>query len=185
MTDVTGKAAWIRKALDRHEGSLLRYATRLTGDVDRARDAVQETFLGLCQQERSRVEDHLAAWLFRVCRNRALDLRRKEKPVELLESSSAATLPSPEPGPAVLAERREGTSQVLAVVESLPENQREVITLRFQNGLSYREISEVTGHSVSHVGVLLHNAVKNVRARLADPTVARDDHPPVSAGGAR
>ena len=185
MTDIAGKAEWIQAVLCRYEGSLLRYATHLTGDLDRARDAVQETFLGLCQQEPSRVEDHLAAWLFRVCRNRALDLRRKEKPVEPLESSSAATLPSPEPGPAVLAERREGTSQVLAVVESLPETQREVLTLRFHSGLSYREISEVTGHSVSHVGVLLHNAVKNVRARLADPAVTRDARSPISAGGAR
>ena len=166
MADAANKADWIQTVLQRFEGPLLRYAARLTGDPDRARDAVQETFLGLCQTERSNVENHLAAWLFRVCRNRTLDQRRKEKPVEPLETAS--TLQSPEPGPAAVAERREGTHHVLAIVASLPDSQREVMFLRFQNGLSYREISDVTGHSVTHVGVLIHNAVKAVRARLAD-----------------
>ena len=176
MADAVSKAEWIQTVLHRYEGPLLRYATRLTGDVERARDAVQETFLGLCQSDRSKVQTHLAAWLFRVCRNRALDRRRKDRRVESLESATESSLESPEPGPAAMLERRQGTSLVLAALAALPESQREVMYLRFQNGMSYREISEITGHSVSHVGVLIHNAVSRVRARLAGdgkPGIAR------------
>ena len=52
---------WIRDAFDRYEGPLVRYAMRLTGNLESARDVVQDTFLRLCRQPRDRVEGHLAA----------------------------------------------------------------------------------------------------------------------------
>ncbi len=158
-------AQWIADALARYEVPLLRFATRFLRDVDRARDVVQETFLQLCQQDRATVEDHLAPWLFRVCRNRALDLRRKETRVENLESIAGEA--DTGPGPHQLAEHREDTGHVMKVLETLPENQQEAVFLRFQGGLSYQEISEITGHSVTNVGFLLHAAVKKIRAQLA------------------
>ena len=161
------RSAWIRTALADYEAPLIRYAIRLMGDADRARDAVQDTFLSLCQAERSQVEDHLAAWLFRVCRNRALDMRRKEHSVQPLRETANDEIASPEPGPSALLEHQQGAGQMLALIESLPENQREVIYLRFGAGLSYREIGEVTGHSVSNVGVLIHNGVKKLRDQIA------------------
>jgi RNA polymerase sigma-70 factor (ECF subfamily) len=48
----------------------------------------------------------------------------------------------------------------------LPDNQQEVIRLKVQNGLSYREISEVTGLSVSNVGFLLHKGIKTIREKM-------------------
>lgn len=161
------QGAWIGDALARYEAPLLRYATRLLGDGERARDVVQETFLSLCQADRQRIEGHLAPWLYRVCRNRALDLRRKENRVQPLPQNAEQSLESPEPGPAASAERRQGASRVLAMVHTLPESQQEAIFLRFGGGLSYRQISEVTGHSISNVGVLIHKAVKSIRAELA------------------
>ena len=59
--------AQLRSILDRYERPLLQYAARLTGDTDRARDVVQETFIRLCAADRAGVEDHVAAWLFTVC----------------------------------------------------------------------------------------------------------------------
>src|SRR5436189_2042695 len=71
---------WIRQAVDRFEGPLTLYAARLLGgDVERARDVVQDTFLRLWESDRASVDGHLAQWLYRVCRNRALDVRRKER----------------------------------------------------------------------------------------------------------
>ena len=78
---------WVVDALDRHERPLLRYAKWLLGDVEMARDVVQETFLRLCREDRARVDGHLAAWLFTVCRNLALDAREK--------ASRSASLRSP------------------------------------------------------------------------------------------
>jgi RNA polymerase sigma-70 factor (ECF subfamily) len=65
-----------------------------------------------------------------------------------------------------LAERNDSAAQVLGLVERLPPNQQEVIRLKFQGGLSYREISRVTGLTVSHVGVLIHTGLKSIRLKL-------------------
>ena len=69
---------WVSMALDRFEGRLLRYAQRITGDPHRAADVVQETFLKLCHEDQASLDGHLAQWLYTVCRNKALDVRRKE-----------------------------------------------------------------------------------------------------------
>jgi RNA polymerase sigma factor (sigma-70 family) len=170
-----GRAEWIAEALARYETPLLRFATTLLRDGDRARDIVQETFLQLCQQQRAAVEGHLAAWLFCVCRNRALDLRRKETRMETLTDIAAAEPPT---GPSELLQHREDTGQIMKILATLTENQREVVHLRFQSGLSYKEIAEVTGHTVSNVGVLLHTAVAAIRAQLGRA-------PARNAGGSR
>ncbi len=166
MAEHGSGADWIAQALARHEAPLLRYATRFLQNADRARDVVQETFLALCRADRSKVEGHLAAWLFRVCRNRALDMRRKETRVEPLEQAVEQTLQSPDPDPSAIAEQREDASQVMKILQTLPDNQQEAVYLRFQGGLSYKQISEVTGHSVSNVGFMLHAAVKKIRQHL-------------------
>ncbi len=58
------RTAWIHSALAAHERSLVRYATRLLdGDLDRARDVVQEAFLRLCKEEQEDVRGHEAEWL--------------------------------------------------------------------------------------------------------------------------
>ena len=59
--------------------------------------------------------------------------------------------------------RSEGVSGILAALAGLPPAQQEVIRLKFQNGMSYKDISRITGHSVSHVGVLLHSGIKTLR----------------------
>ena len=70
---------WVLSAVGRYETPLIQYAGRLLGDSERARDVVQDTFLKLCQQERASLSDRLAEWLYTVCRNRALDVMRKER----------------------------------------------------------------------------------------------------------
>ena len=165
--------AWIRAVMERFEGPLVRYATSLTGSQERARDAVQDTFFRLCEAERVAIEEHLAAWLYRVCRNRSLDLRRKERPMRPLAEGELERHASGDPTPAAALEHREAAAHLLACVAQLPESQQEVVRLKFQEGLSYREISEVTGHSVSNVGFLIHRAVKALRARLACPEAER------------
>ena len=71
-----------------------------------------------------------------------------------------------EPEPSTVLEKKEELSRVLNILETLPPNQQEVIRLKFQNGLSYREIGEVTSLSVSNVGFLLHTGLKTVRQKL-------------------
>ena len=160
------RLAWVRAAVEGYEGPLLRYAVRITRDLDRARDVVQETFLRLCREERSRVDGHLTEWLFTVCRSRALDMRRKESRMNSMSVAEVENCASRDCAPSVGLERDEAVSQVLAALGTLPENQQEVIRLKFQDGLSYREISGVTGLTVSNVGFLIHTGLKTVRQRL-------------------
>jgi len=164
--DPSEKREWMRSVLDRFEGPLVRYAAQITGDLERARDVAQDTFVRLCAEDRARVEPHLAEWLFTVCRNRALDVRRKESRMTPLDDEQLAACASDDPPPSAAAEQREETNQVLQLIEELPENQREVVRLKFQAGLSYKEISQVTKLSVGNVGFLLHTALKTVRQRL-------------------
>jgi RNA polymerase sigma-70 factor (ECF subfamily) len=151
--------------LSRYEGPLLRYASRLLGDVDRARDVVQDTFLRLCREDPARLDGHLAQWLFTVCRNRAIDVRRQESHVEPLDERSLEARPSVAPGPARVLEAREDLAAVLRTLATLPPSQQEVLRLKLQAGLSYQEIASVTGLTVNHVGVLLHNALKAIREK--------------------
>ena len=66
------------------------------------------------------------------------------------------------------AEVRDTAAAVLTRVETLPPQQKEAVRLRFQGQLSYREIAGVMGLSESHVGVLLHTALKTLRSEFAD-----------------
>ena len=157
--------AWVLAALEAYEAPLMRYAARLTGDVERARDVVQDTFIRLCAQPQAVLEGREREWLFTVCRNRALDVRRKEQrmtPMAAEVECRECSAPSP---PAAL-ERDEESGQVLRLVEALPENQQEVIRLKFEAGLSYREIAGVTGLSVSNVGFLIHTGLKALREKM-------------------
>ncbi|WP_250846769.1 RNA polymerase sigma factor [Aquisphaera insulae] len=166
---------WVREAVARFEGPLTLYASRLLGDAEAARDVVQDTFLRLCTQDRASTDGHLAEWLFTVCRNRALDVLRKEHRMTQLSDEQVNRCLSPAPGPPEAAERRDLGVKVLALLDSLPVNQREVLRLKFQNGFSYQEISRISGHSVSNVGYLIHAGIKTLRGQLFDgqPVEAR------------
>ena len=156
----------IGDALHRFEAPLLRYARRILGDLERARDVVQDTFLRLCREDPARVDGHLAQWLFTVCRNRALDVQRREGRLRRLDEAELSEQPSSEPTPARRLEGQETLEQVRAVLATLPGSQREVLHLKFQEHLSYQEIATVTGLTVNHVGVLVHNGLKAIRTRV-------------------
>ena len=151
--------------MDQYQSRLIAFAARITGDLESARDVVQDTFLRLCQQDMDNV-DHLPAWLFRVCRNRALDIRKKEGPLEPLDDAADAPTHGVSLDPHRLLEQSEAARRVLAAVADLPPAQQEVLRLRFQEELSYKEISAVTGHSVSSVGFLIHTGIHRVRRQM-------------------
>ncbi|MBI5863231.1 MAG: sigma-70 family RNA polymerase sigma factor [Planctomycetes bacterium] len=149
--------------LARFEGPLLRYALGLTGDLEAARDAVQDTFVRALQQDLASRDGQIGPWLFAVCRNRALDIRRKERFVTrtIAIPLDAGPAHSEQPGAAV--EAADDSQRLLAALERLPAIQQEVVRLKFQAGLRYKEIAEVTGLSVTNVGFLLHTALRKLR----------------------
>ncbi|MEO5719134.1 MAG: sigma-70 family RNA polymerase sigma factor [Chthoniobacterales bacterium] len=158
--------------LRRFELPLLQYATRILRDHDRARDVVQETFVELERSKRRQTDAAPAKWLFTVCRNRALNICRKEKRMTYLDDEILEKQEGRDPAPNERIELEEAKGFLLRIVATLPPRQQEVLQLKFQNDLSYQEIAEITKLSVSHVGVLIHTALKTLRARHAE--AARD-----------
>lgn len=176
---------WVGEALERFGGPLEHYAQRLTGDPERARDAVQETFLWLCRQEPGSLNGNLRERLYTVCRSRAIDAHRKDR---RLRSATAVVeqKQAPAPEPNALAEQREDGARMREALVKLPELQQEVVRLKFQHGLSYREIARVTGRSVTNVGFILHKAMHAMRnemkGREEKETANFDANPTDSSG---
>lgn len=155
------KSQWFNDILRAYEKRVLRYALKMV-PKDVAHEMVQESFLRLWREDFTRLERREGPWLFNVTRNQCLDWLKGEgkRKMQSLEDVHAATEESPMLNKLL---QQEEESQVLRLVSSLNENQQEVLRLKFQEGFSYKEISEITGHSVSHVGVLIHEALVKVR----------------------
>jgi len=159
---------WIRAAVRDYERRLIAYATHLVGNRELGRDLAQETFVRLCGQDRLQIEPRLVEWLFTVCRNLCIDARRKERRMKPLADEQAELQISPHAGPSEQLEQEEAIAGALAALRTLTANQQEVIRLKFQHGLSYKQIAQVTTLSVSNVGFLIHTGLKILRARLAE-----------------
>ena len=161
--------AFLRGAIREYETPLTGFAVTLVKDHARAKDVVQDTFLSLNRQDPAKfIGGNLKSWLFTVCRNRCLDHLRKDKRLNPLEDSHLRLVPSADPGPSDLIELDERHLQLQAYLQKLSDNQRDVIVLKFQQGLSYAEIAEHTGLSVGNVGFLLHSALKRLRSLLPE-----------------
>lgn len=157
---------FIEKALAEFESPLIGYAVTILHDLERARDVVQDTFIRLCQQEPNKIRESLKTWLFTVCRNRAFDVLRKDKRIQPLDEVKWKRVAGPDLPPDERAAHDERIAQVMQSLEKLSANQREVILLKFQQGLSYQEIVEVTGLSSGNVGFLIHTGLKRLRDSL-------------------
>ena len=158
------KAEWVKIAMQRFEGRLVRYTCRFVPE-DQAREIVQETFLKLWQQNQAEVEGHLAEWLFRVCRNQAIDLCRKEKHLSRVgrENTGSGEEMATDENLEWRVDQSRQHSKILQAIAHLPPSQQEVLRLKFQEDLSYKQISAITGHTVSHVGVLIHTAITRLK----------------------
>jgi RNA polymerase sigma factor (sigma-70 family) len=158
------------------ESPLLNYALRLTGDRNVAEDLVQDAFMKLHNQFAEVREPR--RWLYRTVHNLALNHRRDTAKIIPLTPAAAdsshespasyandATDESPLPDEQIA--RLEGIGLVRLSLEALDQRSRELIRLKFNEDLSYQQISQRTGLKVGHVGYLLHHALKTIAAELA------------------
>jgi RNA polymerase sigma-70 factor (ECF subfamily) len=161
-----GRRDWVLSALDEFEGPLLRYARRLSGDLNLARDIVQHAFLRLCDQEPAQLDGRLAAWLYTVCRNRAIDLKRRDMRLEPLANREGAEGAGREIDPADWMETQDAGDALRSAVATLPVKQKDVVNL-WAEGFTYREISQITGDREGYVRVLVHRAIVALREHAA------------------
>ncbi len=142
------------------------YALQMLGNPDDALEVTQEAFLRLHRHWRRRDSTRpFAPWMYSVVRNLAIDLLRKRasrRECEIEATPEAAPVASPEQD----AERRQFSERLWREIARLPEAQREVLLLRDWHGLSYAEIAEATGASLTTVNSRLHDARSRLRERL-------------------
>jgi len=168
MKDKTNmnRETWISLAMENHESMLLSYAFNICGNYERAQDIVQDTFLKLCKADMQKVDIYLKAWLFKVCRNRALEIIRKERKMQPLTDEQLNKEASNTSSPYDKIDRSEQFTKMLSFVDELPKKQKEVVFLKFKSELTYKEISEVADISISNVGVILHTAIGKLRTKM-------------------
>ncbi len=155
------------------ESPLLGYALRIVGDRSTAEDLVQEAFMKLHAQFEDVREPE--RWLYRTVHNMALNHRRDSaktvsvnpQPEHSEDSSASFDSADTQPLPDEQIARMEGIGLVRLSLKTLDERSREIVHLKFNEDLSYAEISKRTGLKTGHVGYLLHHALKTIAAELA------------------
>lgn len=167
MSARSDSQGWVLAAVDLYELPLQRYARRLVGDFDLAADVVQHAFLKLCEQSQATLDGRVAPWLFRVCRNKALDHLRHADRQRPAGNAAAASLASLQPSvtdtdPAHLVEASDLAAQLRTLVKDLPGPQREAIDL-WCEGFTHKEIAGITGRTEGHIRVLVHRGLTTLR----------------------
>lgn len=156
----------IEEVLNKLEQPLLHYVNHYTNDVESSRDIVQEAFVKFQKHLPDLEEKYQTPWLYKVCRNCALDWKRRRKRIVEVEEHVLESHRSTEPIPSVTLERKEQVDALMEFVETLPEKQQEVLRLCYQAQMSYKEISDITGLSVSNIGYILSTALKTLRNKM-------------------
>jgi RNA polymerase sigma factor (sigma-70 family) len=165
----------LSEALERDQPRLRSFIRKHVTDTVEAEDILQDVFYELLEAYRlMKPIEHVTAWLFRVARNRMVDLFRKKKPSSLNNPASAEEggetledlLPSEDAGPEAAYARNLLLDALDDALEELPQAQREVFIAHELMGRSFKEIAAETGLSVNTLLSRKHYAVLHLRQRL-------------------
>jgi len=195
MTAREEKPGFHREALP-HLDAVYRFALRLTGSPDEARDLVQETFLRAYRSwDQYTTGTRARSWLFTICRN--VFLRQRDRGRRLDEivrtetggGSDASGNPASPVWVASMGRDPEGEffdalvdDEVLRAVDALPEEYRTAVVLSDLDGLPYDEISQLMGVPVGTVKSRIFRGRRLLRKALYDYAVEMG-HIPASAAG--
>lgn len=164
QADRSAFAVLYHRYLDRVYG----YAFYQLRDHHDAEDATERIFLA-AMRGLPRFHDTgstFRAWLFSIAHNTIANAHRTRSRRRADPLPDAFDRPAPDADPAGLVSRADELRAVLRAVQQLPEDRRQVILLRFVDGLSSREVGEVLGRSPGAVRVLLHRALRDLEARI-------------------
>ncbi len=135
---------------------LYRYAIKLTGDRETAKDLVQESFVALWMNIEKVETSFAKPYLFRVLFNKMVDGKRKMKRIQMVEELPEKTVDGK-----VYNEQRELIDMAF---ERLEEKHRKIILLRDWDGFSYEEIAEILEINLNQVKVNLFRARRKMQA---------------------
>lgn len=168
----------ISEAFAREQGRLRNFIRKRVANTGDAEDILQDVFYELVEAYRAMVPvEQTTAWLFRVARNKIVDLFRKKKPEAFIDAPVVSAdhgesltfedlLPSADAGPEAAYARAVLLEELEVALEELPEDQREVFVAHEIEGYSFKEIAEMTGVRVNTLLSRKHYAVTQLRRRL-------------------
>ena len=167
----------ISGVVKREQSRLRNFIRRRVPDPRDAEDILQDVFYELVEANRLLMPiEHVTGWLFRVARNRIIDLFRKKRPERFSETAVADEdgerlqfedlLPSPDAGPEALYARNVLLDELELAVDELPEEQREVFVAHELEGRSFKEMAAESGVSVNTLLSRKRYAVLHLRERL-------------------
>jgi RNA polymerase sigma-70 factor (ECF subfamily) len=166
-------ATLYRRYVDRVYG----YAFYQLGDHHDAEDATERTFMAALRALPD-FEDRgssFRAWLFRIAHNTVANAHRSRSRRRAEPLPDSFDHPAPDADPAGLVALADELRDVRRAVAEMPDDRRQVILLRFVDGLSTAEVAEVLDRSPGAVRVLLHRSLRELAARLDRPPVAHRD----------
>lgn len=148
------------------KNKLFRFAFSILEDYDLSKDVVQETLIKVWEKrEELDLIKNLEAWCMTITRNYALDkLRSKHHQAISVKFDYEQEYDGP--SPYLLAEMGNTMQVIDSIISRLPIKQKESFQLRDIEGLSYQEISEVTGYNINDVKVNIFRARKAIRTSL-------------------
>lgn len=176
-----------------HVDRMYRFAQRLCGSPDDAKDLVQETFLSAYRGLKDfRGDSSVSTWLYTIAAHACQRMRRKRKGEPEYELSLDALIPTSDgdmplqvpgddPSPEERLEHKELRHSLLAAVQKLPKKYRMVLVLRDMEGLSAKEVGAVMGLTERAVKSRLHRARLFVRHELGGVHTADTGRPAVVA----
>lgn len=167
----------ISAAVEGERARLRSFIRRRVADEADAEDILQDVFYEFVQAYRlMKPIQQAGAWLFRVARNRIIDLYRKRKTDRLRQQPADGEeeerprleelLPSPDSGPEAAFTRSVLLAELDDALEELPEGQREVFIAHELEGKSFKELAAETGVSLNTLLSRKHYAVLHLRQRL-------------------
>ncbi|MEM9554334.1 MAG: sigma-70 family RNA polymerase sigma factor [Acidobacteriota bacterium] len=171
---LAGSPDAFRALVERYQRPVLSLIGRMVQDPTLAEDLAQDAFVNAYRRLDTYVPGRkFSSWLFKIAHNRTIDhLRLKRFDAESLEGDSDdgprhdPAAPEASVSPHRHAEASELRAAVAAAFERLSPMAREVLSLRFEQGLAYQEIADVTGVTLNTVKVRLHRARKALAREL-------------------
>lgn len=153
----------IHKLYEKYFPKIYNYAFMQMGDVQAAEDLASDVMLKMIESINKYTFRGLpfGAWVFRIARNRLIDLHRRRKrrgEVDLSETLSTALA-----NPQALAERALERGQLQIALKHLTEEQRQVIVLKFIEGFDNRSVGRIMGRSEGAIKSLQHRALGALR----------------------
>jgi RNA polymerase sigma-70 factor (ECF subfamily) len=158
-------AAAVASVVQRYQHRLYRYLRRLVREPAAADDLFQQTWLNVVRQiGRYDPRRSFDTWLFAIAHNAAMDLLRRKAGESLEESGCQLTASEPDALSAAMAFER--TAILASEMAGLSAPYREVLTLRFEEGMKLEEIAEVTHSPLSTVKSRVQRALETLRQQM-------------------